>query len=206
MTSNNKEDLNLYQAEVQTGVSLTSFMTAVTSFFLGLLITRIADMNITIKIPILFLIISTFGFLFSSIIYSNASGEITRLNGNKAKNYMLIGNVLSEYFGVYLLVLSIPLVINAVTSDIFLRTATFIVVIISLSLYSISQFSIAHRYLKPITKNIFVLCIVILELVMFMAQINLLPYFTLLSTVFLIFIIISTYYFYKREERLELIN
>ena len=123
----NNEDPSLYQAEIQTGVMFTAFMTAVSSFFMGLLLTRIDSIDITIKVPILFLVISTFGFLFSTIIYSNASGEITRLDSTRARKYMLIGNVISEYFGMYLLVLSIPLVMNAITGDIFLRISTLIV-------------------------------------------------------------------------------
>lgn len=205
MILDNKEDLNLYQMEIQTSVSFTAFMTAVTSFFLGLLITRLGGINLTIKIPILFLIVSTFGFLYSTIIYSNASGEITRLNNKKAKSYMLIGNVLSEYIGVYLLVLSIPLVINAITSDVFLRITTLVVVVVGLFFYSISQFSIAHRYLKVIPKNVFASSIVILEFLVFLAQIGLLPYFTFIATVFLIFIIVSTCYFYRSKERLALL-
>ncbi len=197
---NNEENLNHYQSEIQTGVMFTAFMTAVTSFFLGLLLTRIEVISMTIKIPILFLIISTFGFLFSTIIYANASGEITRLDSKKAKNYILIGNVLSEYLGVYLLVLSIPLVINAITPDVFLRVSTLAVVMISLFIYSISRFSIAHRYLKNVSKNLFALVLVLLELIIFLAQSNFLPYFVIFATGFLLFILIITCYFYRLEE------
>ena len=197
---NNKENFGHYQSEIQTGVSFTAFMTAVCAFFLGLLLTRLDVINITIKIPILFLILSTFGFLFSTIIYANASGEITRLDKNKAKKYMMVGNVLSEYLGVYLLVLSIPLVVNAVTGDVFLMVSTFMVTIVSLFLYSISPFSIAYRYLKITPKIIFASIVVLFELFIFLAQNNFLPYFTLIATVFLIFIIIITYYFYSLEE------
>ena len=195
-----KEDLGFYQSEIQTGVSFTAFMTAVASFFMGLLITRIDSIDITIKVPILFLIISTVGFLYSTIVYSNASGEITRLDSNKAKDYMLIGNVLSEYFGVYLLVLSVPLVINAITADMFLRIATLFVIVMSLSLYSISQFSIAHRYLKTPRKNLFTFIIVLFEIVIFFAQSTMSPYFTGISIIFLLFIISCAYYFYRLKE------
>lgn len=89
--SDKKISPELIQAEIQTSVSLTSFLTAVTIFFVGLLITQFNSFEPSIKIPILFLIISTFGFLYSTLIYANASGKVSRLNQSDVNKDIVLG-------------------------------------------------------------------------------------------------------------------
>jgi len=108
--------LGLHQTQIQTYVSFTSFMTVVTTFFAGLLLSQINNYAISIKIPIAFLVVSIFGFLYSTLIYTTGADEISNNRLKNAKKSLLIGDIISEYFGVYLLVLSIPLVMNAITS------------------------------------------------------------------------------------------
>ena len=75
-----KHDTNqfgLYQTHVQTNVNLTAFMTGVVTFFVGFLLTSFHDYDISIKIPIAFLIIAIFGFLYSTLIYANAAQEVS---------------------------------------------------------------------------------------------------------------------------------
>ena len=119
--------LSLYQDEVQVGVSVTSFMTGVTIFFVGLLITKFDSYDTSIKIPILFLILSAFGFLYSTLILANTSSELSRLRTDRFHKSMNLGDSIGEYIGVYFLVLAIPLVINVITNDSFLRISTLLV-------------------------------------------------------------------------------
>lgn len=195
-----KEDMGLYQGEVQASVSFTTFMTAMTMFFIGLLLTQFGTFNPTVRIPVLFLVISTFGFLYSTLIYANASGEIARFEGRRAKSHMFIGNVLSEYLGVYMLVLALPLVINAVTADAFLQFSVLITAGLGLALYSRSPFSIISRHLRPMPKIAFVAAVCAFEIALFLAQKGLLPYFTELSIIFLAFMLVSTWRISKFKE------
>ena len=164
-----KEDLNLLQSEVQTSVSFTSFMTAVTLFFVGLLITQFKVFDPSINIPILFLIISTFGFLYSTLIFANASGKIARFSKKDIRKDLNLGNALSEYLGVYLLILSIPLVINIISIDSFLKITTIIAALGGLIIYHACGFSIMSRAYKQL-HYWFLLLIIALELSMCFLQ------------------------------------
>jgi hypothetical protein len=146
----NKQNLDYSNNEVQIDVSVTSFMIMVSTFFTGLLIASYSSFNNSIRVPVFFLIVSTLSLIFTNIIFANASGEIRAGNADGANKNAIVGNLISEYLGVYLLVISLPLTINAITSDIFLKNSVFIVSVVSLFGYSISPFSIIKRYIKII--------------------------------------------------------
>ena len=189
--------MEVLQAEIQVSVSITAFMTAVTIFFVGLLIANFDKYNISIKIPILFLIISTFGFLYSTLIYGNASGQVSRLKPEKFNRYMILGNSLSEYIGVYLLILSMPLVINVVTGDLFLKIATLVAALAGLIMYHISGFSIMERNYKK-SHYLLLGIIMFLEILLFMLQSAgsfLAMYFAVAIILFVIFLT-----FFARKE------
>jgi hypothetical protein len=161
--------LGVYQDEVQTGVNLTAFLTGVTVFFTGLLITKFNDYDLSIKIPILFLIISTFGFLYATLILGNASTELSRLKTERFHKCMNIGDAIAEFIGVYFLVLAIPLVINVITADNFLRLSTLIVSMGGLIIYHLSGFSIMQDYYKKAHLWL-LLIIIILEIILFVTR------------------------------------
>lgn len=193
-----KEDmLGVYQSEVQTGVSVTAFMTGVTIFFTGLLITRFDSYDESIKIPILFLIISTFGFLYSTLILANASGELSRLRTDKFHRNMNIGDSIGEYIGVYFLVLAVPLVINVITTDQFLRLSTLIVSLGGLLVYHLSGFSIMQDHFK--NKHYFLFSIVfILEVLLYLTQ-KMTDYFVYIAGILIIYLLALT--FMSRNKR-----
>lgn len=140
------KNFDLLQTQIQTNVGFTSFMTAVVVFFDGLLITSFNSYDVSIRIPITFLIISVFGFLYATIISTNAAGEVTIKQWSLAQRYMLIGDAISEYIGVYFLVISIPLVINIITTDIFLRTVTIASCLGGLAVYQLYGVSLVGRH------------------------------------------------------------
>ena len=184
---NRKNNLSLLIEEVSIGVSSSSFLSGVTIFFTGLLITQINSFDPSIKIPILFLIISTFSFLYATLIYSNASGEITRLSTKKFYKCMVIGNIIGEYPGVYLLILAIPLVINAITTDAFLQISTLAVSLIGLATYQFSCLSLMERHFSKYHK-VFLIIIALLEITLFVAQRTNSLIFTYTSVVLILFI------------------
>jgi hypothetical protein len=193
-----KRNLGLCQTEIQTSVNLTAFMTGVTIFFTGLVLANYSSYDSSVRIPILFLIISTFGFLYSTLILGNAAGQLARLNSNKFERFIWVGDYISEYLGVYLLVLSIPLVINVITPDLFLRVATVVVALCGLILYHLGGFSIMERNFKK-KHYLFLAVIVILEILSFYTQAYLRGYFIYASLALLVFILLLTF-FAKREE------
>lgn len=144
------EDRELYMGESEISVSLTSFMTAVVFFFAGLLLTGSSDLQIRLRIPLLLLFISAFGFLYSALIYANASGEVARLNKNKFHRQMSAGNILSEYLGVYCLVFAIPIAVLGYSSDKIFSIIVLIVSVMGFVFYHILGYSILERYFdKP---------------------------------------------------------
>lgn len=187
-----KVDLQLYQAQASTNVSFTAFMTAVVVFFTSLLLTKFDYYNVSIKIPISFLIISIFGFLYSTIVFANASGVILKKRIDLFKKHENLGNALSEYLGVYLLILSIPLVINVITNDIYLQLVTILSALIGLSIYQFSEFSIMQRQFKEVQHLCLSFLLILFGLILFLAQ-KYDFYFVHISIIFLIFILVVTY-------------
>ncbi len=133
------------QTESQTALGLTSFLGGAALFFTGILIAQINNFSSTIKVPIAYLIISTFAFIFASIIYANVSGQIRMNRLGVVKRSILVANSLSEFLGIYLFIIAIPMVLSAITSDLVLRYIVDVAAIISLVLYTHSSFSIFRR-------------------------------------------------------------
>jgi len=183
-------NLSLYQSQAQTNVGFTAFMTAVVIFFVGLLITSYDSYDQSIKVPISFLIISTFGFLYATLVFANASDEVSERSGRAFNKHMLLGDVLSEYLGVYLLVLSLPLVINVITSDVYLRIVTISSSLIGLAIYQFSHLSVLERHFK--SSKIISVILLSFGLLIFIAQIY--DYYLItISTAFVLFLLIITY-------------
>jgi len=184
--------------QVQIGVGFSGLFTAVTIFFIGFLLPGLSNYDVSIKIPILFLIISTFGFLYSTLIYANASGEIARAHVERFTRSIRLGNAISEYIGVYFLLLSIPLVLRAITQDSFLIISTLVVDLAGLLAYHLGGFSIMERNYKRF-HYLFLSVILTLEVIIFFVQRQNLFYFSLLSTILIVFLILLTI-FAKKEE------
>ena len=195
--SSKQETLNLRQSQVQTYVSFTSFLTAVVVFFTGMILTQFKTYDISIKIPISFLMISIAGFLFSTLIYASAAEEIVRRRLEKAKRNIYFGDILSEYIGVYLLILSIPLVINVVTTDEFLRLVTLFAFVGGFGIYQFSHFSIIERHFSK-TYHKFSLILISLEIILFFSQIYQF-YFVPLAGLSIILILALTYIASRKE-------
>ena len=144
----NNKKLDYSNEEVMIDVSVTSFMMTVATFFTGFLISSYSSYDNSVRIPIFFLIVSTLSFLFTNIIFANAAGEIRAGNRAGANKHAITGNIISEFLGIYLLVIALPLAINAITKDSFLQVAVFTISMVALLGYSVSSFSIIKRYIN----------------------------------------------------------
>jgi hypothetical protein len=188
MNENNKSH---YISQIGTDVSLISFMAVISVFFNGALIADFNSYDLFIKVPLSFLIISTFGFIFSALILSNTVQEIINNNFEKAKKHILYGYAISEYLGVYLFILSVPLLVNIITTDFYLRIVTFCSALIGIGFYQFMRFSILEHHF-PKTYKLFSCLIIIFGLLLFFAQ-TLKVYFVEISLIFIVFLLLLTY-------------
>ena len=184
----NKNDI---ATESDVGLSLSGFMGTLSLFFTGILISQINNFGNSIKVPIIYLVISTFSFLFSAVIYANITGIITANKLLKAEKYLLTGNSLSEFLGLYLFVISIPMVIISITNDGFLRQAISAVSLISIFLYSISQFSLFKRSFSKPVDIFFSISVLVLSGSAYFTQLNYESIFPYLSVALIIVLIVS---------------
>lgn len=187
----NKIDLDryqLYQGQLQTYVSFTSFMTAVCVFFVGFLLSSFHSFDISIKVPVAFLIISLFSFLYSTLIYTSSAAEVSLQNHRKFLKSIFLGDAISEYWGVYLLVASIPLTVNAITTDGFLRIVTLIAAVAGLAIYQLSGISMIEVHFPTSSKIMAMLAILMIGLLSLGQVTNF--HFTLFATLFLLFMLV----------------
>lgn len=139
-------DKELAIGESSTGVAFSSFMTAVVVFFAGLLLTGPADVQERLRVPLVLLFVSAFGFLYGTLIYANASGDIARRDPSGFERAMSHGNVVTEFFGVYGLVLAIPLAVLGYSPDRPVAVAVLVVAAAGFALYHALGYSILQRY------------------------------------------------------------
>jgi hypothetical protein len=185
------EDKGLLMSQVDTDVSLLSFLSAISVFFVGALLSKFDSSNLTVKVPISFLIISTFAFFFSAIIISNANQKIIEGNFQKVKEFFVWGYAISEYLGIFLFVVSIPLAISIITADTYLRVATFASAILGLGFYQFMGFSILESQFSKSFRALSIL-LLLLSVGLFVSQI-LDFHFTFTAVVFLIYILFITW-------------
>jgi len=155
-------DKSSYNWEVSIGVTFASLMGAIALFFTGAVIAQYKSFDGTMRIPLLFLIISTFSYIFAASIYSNAGTEITLNKIGKVKEYLVYANNIFEFLGLYLLIIATPLVVGSLTDDNFLRISTICVALVGLTLYSSSTFSILHAEVKSLANKHMLTALIIL--------------------------------------------
>lgn len=96
--------------ELSASIALTSFMTAASAVFLSVILQK--GQKSVLPMDVLFLFIATFGFLFATLIYANASGRLARLGTFGYEAQVEIANRVSEYLGVFPLLVAIPLSVS----------------------------------------------------------------------------------------------
>jgi len=166
-----EKKLDSFNWEVSVGVTFASLMGAIALFFTGAVISQYSSFDGTMRIPLLFLIISTFSYIFAASIYSNAGIEITLKKADKVKKYLGYANNIFEFLGLYLLIIATPLVVGSVTDDNFFRISTICVALIGLTLYSSSMFSILHAEVKSsVAKHLLTTLIVLVALSVYISQ------------------------------------
>ena len=139
---------NTLETYVVISVTASGAFTAATTFFTSIMISKYNSYNPSVNIPTLFLIISTFGFLYATLIFANNIGNLLHFDLAKFHKSRALGNALAEYLGHYFLMLSIPLIVNTISTDFFLRSAAVIMDLGGLIIYHLSGFSIMEMHFK----------------------------------------------------------
>jgi hypothetical protein len=148
-----RKDPNVSMNEVGISVSTMSFLATVVFFLIGLLMNNKStdgDMFVKLRLPMLLLFISSFGFMFSTLIYGNASGDIARLNEKNFSRQMTIANIISEYLGVYMLCYAMPILVLGYLPDKLLSVFVLVVEVLGFSSYHIFGYSILERYFSKV--------------------------------------------------------
>ncbi len=200
------KDRSPYNWEVSVGVTFASLMAAISLFFTGILIAQYNVFDDTIRVPLLFLIISTFSYIFAASIYSNASEEITLDHISKVKKYLIYANNIFEFLGLYLLIIATPLVLGAVTHDNFLRISTIVVALGGLVLYSSSNFSMLHKEvrnksLKHVITSVFVVLAGLLYFIQYSKQVSEYLGYNQVAILLVVFALGLTFVFCKRSKQ-----
>ncbi len=186
----NTEEKNFLLSQIQTDVSLISFLSVIAVFFIGALIPQFNSYDLSVKIPISFLIVATFAFVFSALILSNASSKISTGDSERAKRHITYGYAISEYLGVFLFVLSVPLAISIITADLYLRIVTFCAAILGMGIYSLGGFSLLEGHFKKSRRLISVIMI-LFGTILFFSQIYAF-HFTGIAIIFLLVVLLVT--------------
>jgi GNAT superfamily N-acetyltransferase len=200
-----QDDKSTFIAELEVGASYASLMSATSLFFTGILISQYKSFNATIKVPLIYLIISTFSFIFAATIYSNAGSELTLNRMRAVEKYMIYAKNVVELMGLYLFILAVPLVIGAVTQDNFLRTATIIIAIVGFTIYSQSKFSILEKELRPRAKRFLSTIVVLLALLLYYTQTKAVHHslvaYSSVSLLLIVIILVATALFSLRSKQ-----
>ena len=131
------------------------------------------------------------GFLFSSLIIANTSDSVINNKISKARKHTVYGYAISEYIGIYLFILSVPLAVNVVTEDLYLRIITMLGTIAGLVIYQFMGFSMIERHFTK-TYKLFSVLVIVFGLLLYISQL-LNFYFIEASIAFLFFILLITY-------------
>lgn len=110
--------------EIAAGIAFTTFASAGSFVFLGVRLQKCTGLckaggitGFSSSLDIIALVICSFGFLFATLSYANATGVLARLSTMNYEEALERGNRVSEYFGVYPLVFAIPLAVEESTSS-----------------------------------------------------------------------------------------
>lgn len=198
-----KELINQYSIEIQSGVSFGGLFSTLTIFFTGLLISNYNSFPTTVRFPLLFLILSTFGFIYATLIYANASNSLNSSNLSKCKKALNTADVLSEFMGVYTLLISIPLVIPIVSNDSFLIISVLIADAMGLLVYHLSGFSIMKDFYPKSHQIIAIIVIALIFIMFYLLKTN--QIFLMSSVVIstLLFLVLLSLYTVKKLSQVD---
>ncbi|MBS3788594.1 hypothetical protein KGY79_10425 [Candidatus Bipolaricaulota bacterium] len=204
-----EDKLELLMDETSSSLSLTSIMAMVSFFFIGLLLQTREGSLATLKMPLLYLFVSAFAFLYSTLIYANASGNIARLKDELAEKHLIAGNIISEFLGVYLIVFSMPMIISNYIDSLYFSATVFGFGVTGFWLYHQLGYSILQRYVKN-AKLFYLLLFFVVTIYAsnFFTYIFSVDLFLIVTSVIIFFtvVILVGYAIYCRDEKIDYLH
>ena len=128
--------------EANVSVAFSSVIIAVLGFLTGFGLVRSGYPADLLSQQILALIVSTIAL----VIYANSTGELSALHYERFGRYMQIGNILSEFGGVYPILQVVPVAVVVITHQKLPGAITCVGASITIFLYQRSPFDILDRY------------------------------------------------------------
>lgn len=134
----------LLMGETEISVSFVNVLFGVSAAVVAILATR-PDVG-SFALPLLYLFLTIFASFYSSIFYANTSGSLSRL-GRSAEviRPLRFGNIISEYLGVYPLVIAFPLIVWNITNDPLVTASASMIDLGGFVFYQASGFDILSR-------------------------------------------------------------
>lgn len=164
--NNSKPTRELLMGEVSVSVSVMGIFSAISGVFTGILLIKADDSDIWVGF--LCMVIAVFGFFLSTIMYANASGNLSRGNIKNAERRILIANILSEIFGVYPFLAAVPLVVWIFSNSQTLSIFVLLLSILTILFYAFSNSDIISRYFTLRNKILYIIvasiCIALLNI------------------------------------------
>lgn len=135
-------DPNLMLGEAQSSIDFVNILFAVSLAVLAITVPRLEDKPVVALILFL-VVISSF---YASVFYAVVAGNVARLGRfSDVERSIRFGNVLSEYFGVYLVVIAFPLVVDTVANNRTLSILALCVDLLGFLFYIGSSFDLISR-------------------------------------------------------------
>ncbi|MFF0543083.1 GNAT family N-acetyltransferase [Nocardia thailandica] len=88
------------------------------------------------------------------VVYTNAAGDVARLRSHAFDLHMRVGNVISEFGGVYPFLVSLPITFAVVTDSLYLGLAAAAIFAAVLTAYENPLFSISRRFAQSRTTHL----------------------------------------------------
>jgi len=165
------------EARLSTGLSFVGLFLGIDAFLIGIFLANYSNFGVRFRVPILFLVTSLVGFTLAARFYRDGSGSTEYAKetvGLTARKMYELGNIVSEFVGVNMLIFAIPIMISLLINDTFVVYTTALLVSITFGLYLMSEYTIvARRYLVPIRVPVAIITSVCLFISAISAQTNL---------------------------------
>lgn len=140
--SHARYDPHLLLEEAQSSISFVNVLFTVSLAVLAITVDQLRQ-NLVVGLILFLIVISSF---YGSIFYAVVAGNVARLGRQRAvERAIRYGNILSEYFGVYLVVVAFPLMVEAVARS---KPLTYLAVGVNslgFIFYSLGEFSLVSR-------------------------------------------------------------
>jgi hypothetical protein len=135
------------EARLNTGLGFVGWFLSIDAFLLGILLANYGNFGTQSRIPIFYLVCSLVGLIQAARFYRDASGstEYASNVGINARKMFELGNIISDYIGINLLIGAIPLMVCLLIKDPLIQIFTAFLVPVCFMIYFCTEYTISAR-------------------------------------------------------------